>query len=182
MASFITVILWHSFQTSMSQYWRDLRIVKELSWLTVRDTHVEGRSYKSLQQCFAFPVYLISLSMSVEVLDISIIGLAIGGLVHMVSRLSLRTQPYHSLCEVEQGWCGFDCQLYVTTHSHCLTLSDGFWWIWLPQSSLYSYNIWIKLIDSHATFKKEIHESLINQYPDSVNCKYRLCPDCYPRH
>ena len=40
----------------------------------------------------------------------------------------------------------------------------------------------IKLIDSHTTFKKEIHESLINQYPDSVNCKYRLCPDCYPRH
>ena len=92
--------------------WRDLRIVKELSAQVIdSDGHTRGgRSYKSLQQCSAFPAYLISLcvSMSGQVLDISIIGLTIGGLVHMVPPLSLHTQPYRHLCihEVEQGWGG----------------------------------------------------------------------------
>ena len=62
--------------------------------------------------------------MSVEVLDISIIGLAIGGLVHMVP-VSLFTHNHTTLLRVSKVEVGFDCQLYVTTHSHCLTLSDG---------------------------------------------------------
>ena len=65
-------------------------------------------------------VHLISLSMCAwrgEVLDISIIGLAIGGHVHMLPHLSSHTTA--------PGLVGFDCQLYVTTHSQRLPLSDG---------------------------------------------------------
>ena len=111
--------------------WRDLRIVKELSAQVIdSDGHTRGgRSYKSLRQCSAFPAYLISLcvSMSGQVLDISIIGLTIGGLVHMVP-LSLFTHNHTTLMcvRLSKAEVGFDWQLYVTTHSSLV----AFCWIW----------------------------------------------------
>ena len=119
---------------------KDLRITKELS---VADwqwwTHMDWRSSKNLPPLHccvstepAFPVYLISLSMCVhvrvEVLDISIIGLAIGGLVHMLPP-SLSSHNHTTICvhmRLTKAEVGFDCQLYVTAHSPL------FRWIRLP--------------------------------------------------
>ena len=117
--------------TKLGKDWRDLRIVKELSAQVIdSDGHTRGgRSYKSLQQCSAFPAYLISLcvSMSGQVLDISIIGLTIGGLVHMVP-LSLFTRNDTTLMcvRLSKAEVGFDWQLYVTTHSSLV----AFCWVW----------------------------------------------------
>ena len=65
----------------------------------------------------------------VEILDISIIGLSIARLAHMLSNNFLHTPQYDGQCVAGGG--GFDCHLYVTTHSHRLPSSlMGFWWIW----------------------------------------------------
>ena len=37
----------------------------------------------------------------------------------------------------------------------------------------------LKLVDSHSVFKKDIYYSLIDQYPTSVNCRNKSCPDYY---
>ena len=36
-----------------------------------------------------------------------------------------------------------------------------------------------KLIDSHSVFKKDVYASLKDEYPISVNCHNKSCPDCY---
>ena len=118
--------------------WRDLRIVKELSAQVIdSDGHTRGgRSYKSLQQCSTFPAsYLISLcvSMSGQVLDISIIGLTIGGLVHMVP-LSLSSDTTIPLLCV-WGWARLRWALTGSFMWQPIPL----WWPFagygLPQSS-----------------------------------------------
>ena len=114
---------------------KDLRITKELS---VADwqwwTHMDWRSSKNLPPLHccvstepAFPVYLISLSMCVhvrvEVLDISIIGLAIGGLVHMLppSLSSHTTIPHLCIC----GWPRLRWALTVSFMWQPIPLSFG---------------------------------------------------------
>ena len=63
-----------------------------------------------------FTVHVCACGVCVEVLDISIIGLAIAGLVHMLPRLSFHTQPYLTL-------------------SFNLSACEGWpmlwWWLWL---------------------------------------------------
>ena len=88
--------------------------VKQTLWDLAKVYHTQ----RTLQHCrlSLVVVHLISLSMCAwrgEVLDISIIGLAIGGHVHMLPHLSSHTTA--------PGLVGFDCQLYVTTHSRL-------WW------------------------------------------------------
>ena len=89
--------------------------VKQTLWDLAKVYHTQ----RTLQHCrlsLVVVVQLISLSMCAwrgEVLDISIIGLAIGGHVHMLPHLSSHTTA--------PGLVGFDCQLYVTTHSRL-------WW------------------------------------------------------
>ena len=138
-------------------------ILKKKKWRIERTADWQWRTHTwreilqkstgtALHHCSA-RLYLISLSMCVEVLDISIIGLAIGGLVHMVPHLSLHTQRYHSdVHEVEQG---FDCQLYVTTHSHC-ACSPPLWWPFpgysFSQSSLLQFVAIIKPLNETCSF------------------------------
>ena len=39
----------------------------------------------------------------------------------------------------------------------------------------------MKSIKSHKKFKKTVYDSILAKYTETVKCKSRTCPDCFPR-
>ena len=39
----------------------------------------------------------------------------------------------------------------------------------------------MKSIKSHKKFKKTVYDSILAKYTETVKCKSRTCPDCFPQ-